>query len=98
MAFGPNSYEYVCMQIDTLSSNSVGFRTCFPFVFLVVFRNVITILLSPQGNILNHSKYHTSVAKKSTAFPAPLNISGLFFFFLSNSSFKQLPMFSEIYF
>lgn len=47
--------------------------TCLSFVLLVAFRNVITISLPPQGNILNHRKHHTSVAE-STALGALLNI------------------------
>lgn len=65
-AFGPDIYECVCMSID--SSNLVGFRTCLPFALLVAFRNVITISLPPQGNIINYRKHHTSVTKS----PQPL--------------------------
>lgn len=63
IVFGPDICECVCMLIDALSSNSVGFSHLLPFVLLLAFRNVITISLPPQGNILNHRKHHTSVAK-----------------------------------
>lgn len=41
-----------------------GLITCLSFVLLVAFRNVITISLPPQRNILNHRKHHTSVADR----------------------------------